>query len=474
MNKPPIEERKHFLTIIDGRYASTSASQVKAYESCARLWFNQSILKLRQPQTPAQAFGSAVHKAIENFLLHNTLPEDPRLESFVEVAGPYLPADALVEHYIEIPTIDNVVWRGYIDCLDLSSNFILDYKSTSDFKYAKDSEQLANDVQMVSYAKWFVDKYNLDGAEVGHLYLLTKNKKPKAKLVTAEISRNHANKIWNEKLVVVAEMAQVVDCLYDKNNPTKDRTEELSPTGATTGVCDMYGGCPFRTKCGLNEQTITRIINFGKKEKEMGTSLSEKLAAKKSVTPPSTQPADTVITLSVGDEPTVGTNPTINNVSGIVSILPPDAPPNEEVEPLSVTLAREEGVIKKARKKSKEVVDEINLGDFSTKREGVPSLNRKRLVIYQDCIPIKGDDRAKWVMLEDWLAPIAQSVAEAHGQADYRLIQYTAKPALATAVRSKLDTVPEVLIVSSYAAGADVVMECLIPLATQVVKALKG
>lgn len=463
MNKPPIEERKHFLTIIDGRYASTSASQVKAYESCARLWFNQSILKLRQPQTPAQAFGSAVHKAIENFLLHNTLPEDPRLESFVEVAGPYLPADALVEHYIEIPTIDNVVWRGYIDCLDLSSNFILDYKSTSDFKYAKDSEQLANDVQMVSYAKWFVDKYNLDGAEVGHLYLLTKNKKPKAKLVTAEISRNHANKIWNEKLVVVAEMAQVVDCLYDKNNPTKDRTEELSPTGATLGTCDMYGGCPFRTKCGLNEQTITRIVNFGRNtnlekraEKEMGTSLSEKLAAKKSVTPVVEMPVDVV------EAPVV------------ISILPPDAPPNEEVEPLSVTLAREEGVIKKARKKSKEVVDEINLGDFSTKREGVPSLNRKRLVIYQDCIPIKGDDRAKWVMLEDWLAPIAQSVAEAHGQADYRLIQYTAKPALATAVRSKLDTVPEVLIVSSYAAGADVVMECLIPLATQVVKALKG
>jgi hypothetical protein len=91
------------------------------------------------------------------------------------------------------------------------------------------------------------------------------------------------------------------------------------------------------------------------------------------------------------------------------------------------------------------------------------------LRIYIDCFPIKGADR-EYTLCEDWIRPIMDNIAEAHAVEDYRLIQYTAKAQLALAVRKAMDTVPEVLVVSSYGAGADVVMEQLIPHAQLVVR----
>mgnify|MGYP001590906993 FL=1 len=99
---------------------------------------------------------------------------------------------------------------------------------------------------------------------------------------------------------------------------------------------------------------------------------------------------------------------------------------------------------------------------------------RTRFSIYVDCIPVKGGE-AEWVMFEDWIAPYARQVAEAHGIADFRLIEYgKGKAILANVVREHVAEVPEVLIVSSYGPAVSDVLDVLIPHATRVVRALRG
>ena len=464
----------------NGKYIATSASQVKSYTLCPRKWFNESVLGLRPPQTPAQKFGTEVHGAIEDYLVRNKDSKDERLKLFVEAAAPYLPAKAYVERYIELDTYTGGrKWRGYIDVLSDDEDFkIIDHKTISDFRYCKTPLDLQEDIQMVSYAKWVLDihfpthwKYPKPVEQkIAHLYLLTKNKNPKARFVETSITRDKVNEVWNKKLEIVKEMSAVVDALCKDD---KDRSEEVAPSLA---ACDAYGGCPFRVKCGINKESITRIVNAGKKKTEMGMSLSEKLAAKKKegdgtsdfVTTGSTRAP---IVMSTSKEPV-----DLENLKEVVyNIVPPDAPKEDPV----LSLAEVMDNPKRGRKKKGEleVVSDNARGSFDLKDfkpvEVPAALQRKKLALYVDCIPLKGADRANYVTLDTWLAPIVQEVAEMNGVADWRLIQYTSKPVLAVALRSKLETLPETMLISSYSAGADVALEVLAPLATELVRALK-
>ena len=472
--------------IIDGRYAATSASQITSFRTCPRKWFNKSILKIEEPSTPAQAFGSAVHKSIENFLKEKSYPTDERLKLFVETAAPFLLTENYEsEKYIELKTfLDGPLSRGYIDLL---YSGILDYKTTSDFRYCKTPEELTNDVQMASYAKWFLDTYGEKSVEVSHLYLLTKNKKPKARLVSATITREQADLVWEKTLKTVKEMSDVVKELYDPNDPKKDRTEEITPN---TNSCDLYPpkGCFFRSKCfdGIVEKFINITKKPDVKEEKMGTSLSEKLAAKKN-----DKTNSIVLTVDNSSAPVDMAHAGTVRFDGTPSIRPPDAPPDLVVEPLSVQLEREaKDPPKKGRPKKADAVKEVmreteavggyngefKLADFSTENNKPknPALNRKQLTLYIDCIPTKGPNKKEYVLLEDFIAPIAREVADANGVLDHRMISYTAKAALAAAIRTKLDDLPSCLVISSYAMGSDSTLEVLIPYATEVVKALRG
>lgn len=96
--------------------------------------------------------------------------------------------------------------------------------------------------------------------------------------------------------------------------------------------------------------------------------------------------------------------------------------------------------------------------------------------IYVDCLPVKGAHKTRFSMAEDWLAHVAGEAAKANDVADYRLINYTSRGVLATAISAsrQLGEVPPVLVVSSHLSGSDVILECLIPFARTVVRGLRG
>lgn len=468
---------------LNGKYLRTSPSQIKLAEQCFRKWYNNYVLKIKEPEKPYQKFGKDVHAANELYLNTGNFPtedtdENKRLALFVKAAVPFLPEPKIAEVEIEIniPTYENgPIMNGYIDCglPKFGPPKVLDHKTTSDLEYAKTEEGLANDIQMITYAKYYLDLLNVNEIEIAHLYLQTRNKKPKVKYVHTIVDKNQIYKVWNAKLDIVREIQRIVEKL---SLSEKDESEQVTPN---VDSCGLYGGCFYRNKCGIKDKTTIIFENFiDKREKEaskMGQSLSEKLKAAQE---------NKELTKSseiYGSGGIVNLKSTGELLKSEYSLAPPDAPPNLEIKPLSETVearpkrGRPKQEVKeiKAEETVIPVQSSFKLEDYKPVNElSTLSLNRKRCSIYIDSIALKGPDKGKAVMAEDFLVPIMQKVAEDNGVADYRLIQYTAKAALAIELRRRLNEIPEVLLVSSYAAGSDVLLEVLTPIATEITKKL--
>lgn len=75
---------------------------------------------------------------------------------------------------------------------------------------------------------------------------------------------------------------------------------------------------------------------------------------------------------------------------------------------------------------------------------------------------------------DDFLAKASEIVRREANVLDYRFISYTAKGALATAIRSLLGEIPPALVIFSSIPGADVMLEILTPYARRVVRATRG
>lgn len=463
----------HRPSIIDGKYAHTSVSQIKDMEACPRLWYTQKLIGLQKPAKPSQELGNKVHEALEYYELHGEIKDDEFAE-YVVAAQEHL--DPLlgfsdnfsIEREILRPTFEGGPRLvGYKDLEVVSGDrlLILDHKTTSDRKYAKTPLELAEDLQLNIYAKDAFDEHpELNVIGIAHLYFLTKNKKKVAWPVYGEVTRESAQAAWEKAMVTVREMCRIVAWHYGQKKPV-DRFEELTPE---TNSCTAYGGCYFRRRCGIGVEKINfSVDSLLRKTKPTGEkmpSLSEKLAAKKNgtVVPMSNiSTKDTVVDMPQGA------------LIAPLSVLPPDAPSQNEVyeEPPKAS---------KGKRAKGPKPESINLEDFKTPTvaelneaaKAPASVGRRRLVILEGCIPLKGD-YSGYVLFADWIAPIMQAVAEEHGVADYRLIQYTAKAALATKIRQSLDTVPEVLVIDGYASGSSEALEVLVPHATLVIKSLK-
>lgn len=220
----------------------TSASQVDAFQRCARFWYFRHVAKIQTPQTEAQARGSGIHKAIENYLKGE--PYDAQWGAFVTAAKPHFPNEGEIdiERKIEMPTFDGgPKWIGYIDLLVRGSRVrILDYKTISDFKYCKTRDELANNIQLTSYAHWaFENELAKEEIELGHIYLHTKRKTPTTQVVNTLVTRTNVRGVFYTSLRIVKDMVEASDVAS---------AHDLPPS---TESCSMYGGCPYLSKCGL-------------------------------------------------------------------------------------------------------------------------------------------------------------------------------------------------------------------------------
>jgi len=259
-----------------------SASQVKDFRGCARLWFFKNVVKKRPPQTVAQAKGTLIHAALEAQLKGQKLdsiklPEGVTPEEilkYLNVLRPIIDRDGpvgLVEHKAEISTFPD--GPKFVLVVDHAREIqhetygplpqIDDLKTTSDFRYCKTPEELATDAQMVSYAKWalqlFVESSRPlpDFVSVRHVYVRTKGK-----TIAAERSRLLSPEEIEEQWQLVLADVRAMLGLAEK-------TEDPMKVMPNTGYCSAFGGCYFQPDCGTTQNTIDQAFEKAERNKSM-------------------------------------------------------------------------------------------------------------------------------------------------------------------------------------------------------------
>ncbi len=317
---------------------STSASQVKDYRGCARLWFWKNVVKKRPPQTAAQKRGTDVHTALEHSL---KAPDKPPVvpDGFTaEEIADYLTAlkplvekggkVGLIEHRDELPTYEGgpkfVVIIDHAREVEVP-NFgtipqIDDLKTTSDFRYCKTPDELARDAQMVSYAKWALEMFVRqqmpppEFVSVRHVYVRTRGKR-----VALERSRLMSPaEVEEQWQLVINDVKSMVALAQTAKKPA-----DVLPN---TSYCSAYGGCFFKPDCfGEAPKNLTEA--FTRKEPDMTTtaepSLMSRLRAKQGhAAPPAAAAAAAAPPATNGTTVVEGATTSPSNVIPITSGAP--------------------------------------------------------------------------------------------------------------------------------------------------------
>lgn len=174
-------------SIKDGKLVRSSASQVQQFEACPQKWAFSYVLGIKEPQSHQQSHGESIHAQLEDYYrsLGATLPTHGSVLMLLEKDIPKPQAGILVEHPSDrglgIHAAD-VEMIGRIDLVDpvskgLAVVDIIDWKSTSNFKYNKTPAELAQNVQLTVYGMWAFRVLGAGAVRYAHAYVGTKEEK---------------------------------------------------------------------------------------------------------------------------------------------------------------------------------------------------------------------------------------------------------------------------------------------------------
>lgn len=252
-----------------------SPSQIETFEKCKRLWYFGWIEGIRSPSSAAQERGTRIHQVIEFYLLHGRIPSpeetyDGALLNHADhdlgrrlvakaIENRHLPQggrpDLEIEAAIQVDILDaagnviaTMVGRKDLGYEEPDAVYIEDHKSTSSFDYAKTPAQLAENIQLVSYAKAARAAGATKPLVVSHIYYLTKNKiKVATHRVEATLTEDQIAQVWARVVAATTEMVHL--------RATKPGADAVEPTGVFSKHCGAYGGCQFKERCGITNES---------------------------------------------------------------------------------------------------------------------------------------------------------------------------------------------------------------------------
>ncbi len=532
---------------------NVSATQVETHTACPRAWHFGWVRGFKTPPTEAMQRGTHIHSGAEHArkrsmelidtvdfttedAIAKTLPAND-YAPYVRSMAPYLALGeekVLVEQKIVLPTGPGLPpWLGYIDLLDDSRTLspylrITDHKTTSDFRYAKTPDELANNIQVVSYARYvFENGHDEDLIQVGHLYVKTQPKvpkEPKVLPVFTEIDRPQVDRVWARDLTVVEQMVRDAEVT---------NTDLLPATGTTNGQCKKYGGCPHRQRCGLSPES-----GFGK-PKGTGTMSSDFLKRLQAAKGGAAAPAPAATPAAAPGAPAAAPKTAAAIAKAATpgkpatGVLPPDAPPRatapkkaaapppvveddieEGAEPTgaaeiaeaaraaapSPALAAAKARAAAARAEA-EALEAVAVADAAAleaaaaraiappakktrgpgKANGAAATNGHAtgFELFIDCMPIKNNDGIDTTLFEDWINPIYltlnDEVMQAKSLPDFRLLPFAEEKVMLTLAINDLvaRNMPASLVVNSSAPGAKDALAVLIPHAKKITRGLR-
>jgi CRISPR/Cas system-associated exonuclease Cas4 (RecB family) len=241
----------HNSAVVNGELRHISASQIKTFTSCQRRWWAEKIAGWQAPPNGSFALGTAIHGQMEAFVELGTLPAHPsalKAASDLPLRSPH----AFVELKLTDPTISvaGVPFKGSIDWVEKKGGevSIIDYKSTSGFSWNKSPDELARDVQLLTYATWAKQKWpDVEKVKVAHVYLLTKDGSG-YRVVDTEVDWDVAANVWKSVEAVVTEMKATA------------KLTQLADVKPNWKDCFSYGKpCPWTDKCAAAKKAGPKL-----------------------------------------------------------------------------------------------------------------------------------------------------------------------------------------------------------------------
>ncbi len=244
-------------SVVNGELVWTSATGIttadpNSYAGCNRKWYYDQVENRKGPPTKAMLGGTSLHKEIEDHLRTGASLTSP-LALAGRVFIPHPGSGLFIEKPIHFQTAGGIGIHGHVDLYNLRGQYIdpqgdlqqdpswsfevKDWKTTSDFSYAKTERDLAENIQLNTYAEaGFRMWADAEHARLTHVNFLTRGR-PQSKLVTIRRSREEIRRRWEYAESVVRVMADVA------REPTADSVAE------NTKSCSAYSGCPHREYC---------------------------------------------------------------------------------------------------------------------------------------------------------------------------------------------------------------------------------
>jgi hypothetical protein len=465
--------------VVDGKPTYTSASSLQTAKDCPRKWYFQKVMGLTTPSTKSQAIGTKTHGEIEHYLKTGELTLGP-----VAMAGKHLIPDPCPDYLIEhriwdsqlkahgipiegfidliVPPLDECPITGNSYCVE-----VIDWKTTSNLKWAKNGSDLPKTIQMGIYAEWARREYDADRVRLSHVYFQTRGR-PQTKKSTIVVDSEQIVRKWES-------IESVARNLYQYAAET-----DIKHVPANRGACDNYGGCPFYDKCPrsigeifdmsvLDDECPPELLKAWETIKAAGRGLPpisgdvakwlEELCGPGPVTGegelgglPSLHHPDTVILLAEELEREAQDNVTEDDPGIDITtpaVLPPDAPesnpelaadPVEPTLPMSVIDMKQAKTLKKANllvayenclnalkerlipeylvppKDLEDAVDALESRTVTSAEMGEVTITTVTPTIYVNCIPPEHCNR-----LEPYIFGTATQLADAAKCPDIRM-----------------------------------------------------
>ena len=221
-----------------------SPTSYSLYHRCARAWWYRYVARVPTPQTPALARGSAVHAAIEEYLVHGRWPESDAID-VVQARRAQGTLDSWwadhspgeIERSISLslePWGGVDVLGGRVDWSGRTPGpWVVDHKTTANPAYWLTPERAAADTQLLAYAGALFGP-GVD-VVVGHHYVPPPPHEPA--IVTGLATAAAIDDVLRRYAETTVAVEQV------RSAPTADHVVP-TPSG-----CWAYGGCSYADRC---------------------------------------------------------------------------------------------------------------------------------------------------------------------------------------------------------------------------------
>lgn len=430
-----------------------SATQIKLFRECPRLWIERYIFGHKLPSTKEMDEGLEVHQAIEAYLKTGKL-EHPKWPNLLAKIHEYLSKHRLTPQFgvqaekpIRIKLREGVWFTGAIDILDsrqaamgIATIYDIKSKNKLDERYLLNSFQLTQDVQLALYAWDVMRVFKIDAVDLIHIYALRDERQPEVRPVPTRITRQQVEEVMLSVLETADKMLEYANL---------DLETSLAVPGNEES-CFAYGKpCHYIEQCSPQSDLVGLRVpkKESKEEQEMANedqSLLEELRAKRAGKGMAVQSSSAVA-------------PAAAAVTE-VSLVAPGAPPRETPKP---TETKAEVPEEKAATKSKKATATAATAPTSNSSDEVDRRVENLCRVYVGCLPMFSEDGV--TNFSDWVRPIEDAVAKKLKLPHWKASQFIShgEAAMTVAIREALGTLPRELFLSGTEPSAEVFLSCV-------------